>query len=151
VKKARKDRLSKLKAKITYPDPCFLGRYYGVYYPPGEILRGMPGIELIEMERTRENSFHRDGGSGNFVMILPGGSKESPSRIRVREAYETGAETLVTVCPSCMTMLDNAVKDEELEGKLTVKDIAELVKESSKIKYNCCRGLCAFSPPAGLR
>jgi len=124
--------LSKLKTKVTYHDPCFLGRYNNVYDAPREIMRSIPGIELIEMERTRENSFCCGGGSGNFVMDLLGRSEESPSRIRVREAHETGAEILVVACPSCMTMLDDAVKDDGLEGKLTVKDIAELVKESSK-------------------
>jgi len=126
-----KIRLSELKAKVTYHDPCFLGRYNGIYDAPREILKTIPGIELIEMKRTRENSFCCGGGSGNIVMDLLGRSAESPSRIRVREAYETGAEILAVACPSCMVMLDDAVKDEGLEGKITVKDIAELVKESA--------------------
>ncbi len=122
--------LSELKTKVTYHDPCFLGRYNGVYDAPREILKSIPGIELTEMERTRENSFCCGGGSGNFVTDLLGRSEESPSRIRVREAHGAGAEILVVACPSCMMMLDDAVKDEGLEGELTVKDIAELVKES---------------------
>lgn len=126
--------LSELKAKVTYHDPCFLGRYNGVYDAPREILKSIPGTELIEMERTRENSFCCGGGSGNFVTDLLGRSEESPSRIRVREAHGAGAEILVVACPSCMMMLDDAVKDEGLEGELTVKDIAELVKESSAQK-----------------
>lgn len=127
-----KIELSELKAKVTYHDPCFLGRHNDVYDAPREILRSIPGIELIEMERTRKNSFCCGGGSGNFVTDLLGGSEENPSRIRVREAHETGAEILIVACPSCMIMLDDAVKDEGLEGELTVKGIAELVKESSK-------------------
>ena len=122
--------LSELKAKVTYHDPCFLGRYNGIYDISREILKSIPGIELTEMERTRENSFCCGGGSGNFVTDLLGRSEESPSRIRVREAHGAGAEILVVACPSCMMMLDDAVKDEGLEGELTVKDIAELVKES---------------------
>ena len=125
---------SELKAKVTYHDPCFLGRYNGIYDISREILKSIPGIELTEMERTRENSFCCGGGSGNFVTDLLGRSEESPSRIRVREAHGAGAEILVVACPSCMMMLDDAVKDEGLEGKLTVKDIAELVKESSAQK-----------------
>lgn len=127
-----KIELSELKAKVTYHDPCFLGRYNSVYDVPREILKSIPGIELIEMERTRENSFCCGGGSGNFVTDLLGGSEENPSRIRVREAHETGAKILVVACPSCMMMLDDAVKDEGLEGELTVKGITELVKESSE-------------------
>jgi len=127
-----KVRLSELKYKVTYHDPCFLGRYNEVYDAPREILKSIPGIEVVEMKRTRENSFCCGGGSGNIVMDLLGGSTESPSRIRVREAYETGAEILAVACPSCMATLDDAVKDEGLEGKITVKDIAELVQESAK-------------------
>jgi len=129
--KQRKIELSALKAKVAYHDPCFLGRYNGVYDTPREILKAIPGIEITEMERTRENSFCCGGGSGNFVIDLLGGSEENPSRIRVREAHGTGAEILVVTCPSCMMMLDDAVKDERLEDELTVKDIAELVKESA--------------------
>ena len=129
-----KIELSELKAKVTYHDPCFLGRHNGVYDAPREILKSISGIELTEMERTRENSFCCGGGSGNFVTDLLGRSEESPSRIRVREAHGAGAEILVVACPSCMMMLDDAVKDEGLEGELTVKDIAELVKESSAQK-----------------
>jgi Fe-S oxidoreductase len=124
--------LSKLRTRVTYHDPCFLGRYNRVYDAPREILESIPGLKLVEMERTRENSFCCGGGSGNFVVDLLGGSEENPSRIRVREAHETGAEILVVACPSCMVMLDDAVKDEGLEGELTVKDIAELVKKSAQ-------------------
>ncbi|MGB9713599.1 MAG: (Fe-S)-binding protein [Candidatus Bathyarchaeales archaeon] len=125
-------RLSELNAKVTYHDPCFLGRYNGVYDVPREILKSIPGVELVEMKRNRENSFCCGGGSGNIVMDLLGLSTESPNRIRVREAYETGAEVLAVACPSCMAMLDDAVKAEGLEDKIVVRDIAELVNESAK-------------------
>jgi len=125
-----KIELSELKAKVTYHDPCFLGRYNSVYDAPRQILKSIPGIKLKEMNRSRENSFCCGGGSGNFVLDLLGRSEENPSRNRVREAHETGADILVVACPSCMIMLDDAVKDEGLEGELTVKDITELVKES---------------------
>lgn len=125
-------KLSELNVKVTYHDPCFLGRYNNIYEVPRKILKKIPGIKLVEMDRNRENSFCCGGGSGNFVMDLLGGSEESPSRIRVREAYETGAEILVVACPSCLTMLEDAVKNEGLEKELFVKDISELLKESSK-------------------
>jgi len=121
---------SEHNAKVTYHDPCFLGRYNQIYDEPREILQSIPGVELVEMERSRENSFCCGGGSGNFVTDLLGGSEESPSRVRVREAYETGANILAVACPSCMTMLRDAIKVEDLEGKLTVKDISEIMVES---------------------
>lgn len=125
-------QLSEVKATVTYHDPCFLGRYNDVYDIPREILKSIPGLELIEMDRSRENSFCCGGGSGNFVFDLLGRSSDSPSRIRVREAYETGAELLVVACPSCYCMLEEAIKTEGLEEKITIKDISELVKESLK-------------------
>jgi len=121
---------SQNKIKVTYHDPCFLGRYNQIYGEPREILQSIPGIELLEMERSRENSFCCGGGSGNFVMDLLRGSEESPSRIRVREAYETGADVLAVACPSCMTMLQDAVKVEGLEDKLAVKDISQILTEA---------------------
>lgn len=122
--------LSELKTSVTYHDPCFLGRYNGLYDIPREVLRSIPGIELVEMERARENSLCCGGGSGNFVMDLLRG-KDSPARVRVREAHETGAEILAVACPSCLMMLDDAVKDEGLEGKLAVRDISQLVSACS--------------------
>ena len=76
------------------------------------------------------NSFCCGGGSGNFYTDFFGGGKSSPSRIRVREAYETGANILATACPTCAVMLSEAVKGEGLEEKLIVKDISEIVRES---------------------
>ena len=128
--KKNKIKFSQNKAKVTYQDPCFLGRYNKIYDEPREILQSIPGIELVEMEKNRENSFCCGGGSGNFIMDLLAGGEESPSRVRVREAYETGAGTLAVACPSCMTMFVDAIKAEELEDKLTVKDISQIVKES---------------------
>ncbi|UCG01914.1 MAG: (Fe-S)-binding protein, partial [Candidatus Heimdallarchaeota archaeon] len=123
---------SSINAKVTYHDPCFLGRYNKIYDAPRELIRWIPGVELVEMERTRDNSFCCGGGSGNFVFDLLGRSTDSPSRIRVREAYETGATQLIVSCPSCYCMLDEAIKTEGLENKLAIKDISELVIESIK-------------------
>ncbi len=123
----QKISLSQINAKVTYHDPCYLGRYNGVYELPREILGSIPGVELVEMPRNRENSFCCGGGSGNFVYDLLGRSEESPNIIRVREAYKTGAEFLIVTCPSCKIMLDDAVKKEGLEEELIVKDLSEFM------------------------
>lgn len=126
----RKIDVSKgLNVRVTYHDPCFLGRHNGEYDAPREILQSIPGVELVEMERNRENSFCCGGGQGNFYTDFLRGGENSPSRIRVREAYHTGAEILAVACPACMTMLEDAVKTEGLEEKLTVKDVSEIVRE----------------------
>jgi Fe-S oxidoreductase len=121
---------SKLNMRVTYHDPCFLGRHDGEYEAPREVLKVIPGVELVEMARNRENAFCCGGGSGNFYTDFFGGGQDSPSRIRVREAHETGADILAVACPSCAVMLGEAVKDEGIEDKLVVKDIAEILKES---------------------
>lgn len=120
--------------KVTYHDPCFLGRYNNIYEEPRQILRSIPGVELVEMERNRKDAFCCGGGSGNFVTDFLAGSKDSPARIRVREAYETGADTLAVACPSCLTMLTDAVKAENLDDKLAVKDVSQILKESLSAK-----------------
>jgi Fe-S oxidoreductase len=131
-----KDKIkpSRIEAKVTYQDPCFLGRYNNVYEEPRQVLRSIPGLELLEMKRNRADAFCCGGGSGNFVMDLLAGSDESPARVRVREAYDTGADTLAVACPSCLTMFTDAVKTEDLDGKLAVKDISQIVRESLPAK-----------------
>jgi Fe-S oxidoreductase len=122
----------RLNAKVTYHDPCFLGRHNSEYEAPRQVLHAIPGIELIEMERNRENSFCCGGGSGNFYTDFLGGGENSPARIRVREAFETGASILAVACPVCATMLDEGIKGEGLEDSIAVKDISELINSNTK-------------------
>jgi Fe-S oxidoreductase len=121
---------SKLNLRVTYHDPCFLGRQAGEYEAPREILKAVPGLKLVEMARNHQNSFCCGGGSGNFYTDFLGG-QDSPSRMRVREAAKTGANTLAVACPTCALMLTEAVKDEGMAEKLVVKDTAEILKESA--------------------
>jgi Fe-S oxidoreductase len=121
---------SKFKAKVTYHDPCYLGRHNQEYEAPRQLLKSIPGLELIEMGSIKEESFCCGGGGGNFFTSMLGSGASSPSRIRVRQAYDTGAEILAVACPVCAKMLDDAVKDEGLEEKLKVKDIAEIMNEA---------------------
>jgi Fe-S oxidoreductase len=128
IKEGRLKPASKLDTKVTYHDSCFLGRHAGEYEAPREILIAIPGVELVEMERNRQNSFCCGGGSGNFYTDPFGGGVNSPSRIRVREADKTGASILAVACPTCAVMLSEALKDEGIEERLIVKDISELVE-----------------------
>ena len=121
-----------LHARVTYHDPCFLGRYNEEYDAPREILRSIPGIELVEMERNRENSFCCGGGGANFYTDLFGSTENSPARIRIREAYATGASILAVACPACMTMLEDALKVEGLEKELKIMDVSEIAERVSR-------------------
>jgi len=132
--KENKIRPQQAEVKVTYHDPCLLGRYNNIYEEPRQILRSIPGIDLTEMERNRKDAFCCGGGSGNFVTDLLAGSMDSPARVRAREAYETGADTLAIACPSCLTMLTDAVKAENLDDKLAIKDISQILKQSLSVK-----------------
>lgn len=122
----------KNNVRVSYHDPCFLGRWNNEYETPREILKGIPGIELVEMEKNRDSALCCGGGAGNFQIDLLGGSKDSPSRRRVREAAATGADILAVACPKCLIMLEDAVKSEELESSLKVMDIAEVLAEACR-------------------
>lgn len=117
-----------INAEVTFHDPCFLGRYNEEYEAPREILESVPGIELVEMGKNREDSLCCGGGAGNFYTDFLGRSEYSPARVRVKEAYETGAEILAVACPICLTMFEDAVSAEGLDGKIEVKDISEIAE-----------------------
>jgi Fe-S oxidoreductase len=121
----KKDR----NMKITFHDPCLLGRWNGEYRAPRKVLGALPGVELVEMERNRKSALCCGGGAGNYYIDLLGGSEESPARIRAREAHATGAQILVTACPNCLTMLEDAVKVEGLEEDIKVMDLCEVVND----------------------
>ncbi|MEX2705047.1 MAG: (Fe-S)-binding protein [Candidatus Freyrarchaeum guaymaensis] len=111
--------------KVTYHDPCHLGRHSGVYDAPRAVIESIPGVELVEMEHSREDS-NCCGGGGGYFTAFP----ENAVRIaekRVREAEETGADVLVTTCPLCRTNLDLAIK--RLDSGLRLYDLADLVLE----------------------
>ena len=122
--------LNPLPRKVTYHDPCLLGRQNGEYEGPRDILKAIPGIELVEMARNRDSSLCCGGGGGNYFTDMIGSGTNSPARTRVREAVETGADTLAVSCPVCANMFQDAIKSEWLEDKLEVKDICELVEEA---------------------
>jgi Fe-S oxidoreductase len=120
--------------RVTYHDPCFLGRWNSEYEAPRAILKTIPGIKLVEMEKNRDSALCCGGGGGNFCIDLLSGSESSPARRRAREAAETGADILAVACPKCLIMLEDAVKAERLEDRLSVKDVSEIVAEAGGIK-----------------
>jgi len=120
---------SKLEKTVTYHDPCYLGKQNGIYDEPRAVLKSIPGIKLVEMDRSREKSLCCEGGGGRMWLegTNPG---ERLAQTRIKEAIETGAEILATACPFCLLTLDEAVKLLNAEDKLQVMDIAELVDQA---------------------
>jgi Fe-S oxidoreductase len=115
--------------RVTYHDPCYLGRHNKEYDAPRDIIMAVAGLELREMDRNREDAFCCGGGGGNFFTDLGGGGANSPARIRIREALDTGAEVVATACPQCAKMLDDAAKAEGLDGRIVIRDIAEIIAD----------------------
>ena len=115
------------KKKVTYHDPCYLGRHNGIYDEPREALKKIPGIELIEMADSLENSLCCGGGGGRIWMETPKGERFSD--LRVEQAVKAGAEVLVTSCPYCITNFEDSrmnMKDSEV---IAIKDITEIIEE----------------------
>jgi len=123
-------KLSKpINKKVTYHDPCFLGKRNEIYDAPREILKSISGLEFVEMKRNRENSFCCGGGAGR-TWTEEAVPEKRPSVDRVKEALELGVEVIATACPFCVTTLEDAVKVLDAEDKIVVKDILELLKEA---------------------
>jgi Fe-S oxidoreductase/nitrate reductase gamma subunit len=121
--------------KVTYHDPCYLGRYNGEYDAPRRVISAL-GCELIEMPRNRENTFCCGAGGGRIWMEDPPQVTERPAEIRVKEAASLpGVSVLVVTCPKDLVMFQDAVKTAGLEEKLVVKDLIELIVEASDMKF----------------
>jgi Fe-S oxidoreductase len=119
---------SDLKAKVTYHDPCYLGRHNDEFDAPRNVLRAIPGLRLTEMAKNKKNSLCCGGGGGNFFTDIIGSGEGAPARVRIREALDTGAQILAVACPNCAKMFEDALKAEGLEGSIEVKDVAEIAQ-----------------------
>lgn len=118
-------RLSKeVNKKVVYHDPCFLGKQNGVYDDPRKVIESVPGVTLLEFDRSKSRSLCCEGGGGRMWIDIPG---ERLGEIRVKDAVDCGAEILATACPFCLLTLEDAVKTTGLEEKIEVMDIAELL------------------------
>jgi Fe-S oxidoreductase len=123
-----------LSSRVTYQDPCYLGRHNQEYDAPRKILSAIPGLSFMEMEKSSQNSGCCGGGGGNVFTDILGGGPDSPARVRVREAAAVGAQILAVACPGCARMLDDAVKaEEDLVEQIRVMDISEIA-EAAGIK-----------------
>lgn len=111
--------------KLTYHDPCYIGRYNGIYDEPRRVLTVLNSNGVTEMQRNRNKSFCCGGGGGRAWMEEKIGRRVNQTRMK--EALETGAEVLAAACPFCITMFDDGIKGIEAEDKMQIEDIAEIV------------------------
>jgi Fe-S oxidoreductase len=124
----RLDFTGEVGKKVTYHDPCYLGRHNGVYDEPREILKKIPGLELTEMVGSRKDSLCCGGGGGGVWTDTPKGERFSD--LRLEQAKDVGAEVLATSCPYCITMFEDSRLNLGLEDSLEIRDITEIVQEA---------------------
>jgi len=138
------DRLEELKgllvrpleAVVTYHDNCCLSRRCGCYEAPRDLLRAIPGVQLVEMRRNREHGLCCGGGAGGMWLdghiVELGGHRLSDERIV--EAAATGAKILAVSCPFELSRFEDAAKVKGLEDRIVVRDIIELLAESMDLR-----------------
>jgi len=110
--------------KVIYHDPCFLGKQNGIYDEPRKVIESIPGVKLLEFDRSRARSVCCEGGGGRMWVDIPG---PRLAETRVKDAVEAGAEILAVACPYCMLTFEDAVKTTGVEGKIQIMDIAEIL------------------------
>ena len=122
----------KLKGKrLTFHDPCYLGRGNGVYESPRDLIRKL-GVNLTEMKRSKNKALCCGAGGGQMFKEPEKGDKDI-NVLRTEDALETRPEIIATGCPYCNTMMTDGVKFKEKENQVVVKDIAELIAEANSL------------------
>lgn len=114
-----------INQRLTYHDSCYLGRYNGVYDPPREILRTIPGLELVEMDRSRENGMCCGAGGGLMWAEETTGNRINVAR--TEQALAVNPTMISTACPYCLTMLSDGTKAKEVEEDISTMDVAEIL------------------------
>lgn len=117
--------------RITFHDPCYLGRGNGVYESPRDLIRRL-GVNLVEMKRNKNRALCCGAGGGQMFKEPEKGDMDI-NILRTKDALETKPNVIATGCPYCNTMMTDGVKFHEKEEQIEVKDIAELIAEANKL------------------
>ncbi|WP_102026396.1 heterodisulfide reductase-related iron-sulfur binding cluster [Salirhabdus sp. Marseille-P4669] len=117
-----------VKERITYHDSCYLGRYNGVYDQPRDVLKSIPGVTVVEMERSRENGMCCGAGGGLMWSEETTGNRINVSR--TEQALAVNPTMISSACPFCLTMLSDGTKAKEVEDEVSTMDVAEILAKS---------------------
>ena len=119
----------KLEEKVVFHDSCYLGRYNDVYEQPRDILKAIPGVQLVEAEGwNRQKGLCC--GAGGAQMWMEEQNKDRVNVKRTLQLVDTQATTIASACPFCMTMLTDGLKSQSLEDRIKQLDVAELLEQS---------------------
>jgi Fe-S oxidoreductase len=150
VEEGRLTPVTPIEEKITYHDPCFLGRHNKVYSPPRDIMSQVPGVQAAEMHRCKERGFCCGAGGARMWMEERIGKRINTERIE--EALSVDPDTVSTACPFCLVMLGDAVSAKKSSGEakesLEVVDVAQLLMRSVKPAAGIARDATAADETA---
>jgi Fe-S oxidoreductase len=120
-----------VKGKVAYHDSCYLGRYNDIYESPRKILSSIPGVELVEAEASKNKGLCCGAGGAQMWM-----EEQNANRVNVKrtlQLLDTGAKTIATACPFCMTMLTDGLKSQDKQDEIKQLDIAELLDQACTV------------------
>ena len=128
INSGRLELTKQLPQKVTYHDPCYLGRHNDIYDEPRRILNRIPALEFTEMQESRADSLCCGGGGGRIWMETLKGERFSD--LRIEQAIDAGAAVLVTACPYCIANFEDSRLTMDVADKIEVKDITEIIQEA---------------------
>jgi len=128
IQEGRIKPMKEVNEAIAYHDSCYLGRYNNIYDIPRQILKSIPGVKILEMDRNRENSMCCGAGGGRMWIEETQGKRVNVER--TEQALRLEPTTIGSNCPYCLTMMSDGVKAKEMENQVNTLDIAEIVERS---------------------
>jgi Fe-S oxidoreductase len=128
IKEGRIKPKYEVNETITYHDSCYLGRYNEVYEPPRDILKAIPGVKVVEMDRNRQNGMCCGAGGGMMWMEEKAGSRVNVAR--TEQALAVNPTMIGSGCPYCLTMLSDGTKAKEVEEQVQTLDVVEILEKS---------------------